>query len=176
MWPTCSLGYLYFATYNNENLKNKIQKEMAKVALFWRIWSRWIVNQLQIWTPVNLNVEQLQNSLTRCFVTFTLHHHHQTIVKRNNNNTTCRAVVVVVKWSAYTPSTPTIRVRIPLTSTNSFYSWKLFEENENKTNKGSGIAPIIIQHLFKYSHHSGCCEVTSFRGPLPKTTACRFQS
>ena len=135
-----------------------------------------IVNPLQIWTPVNLNVEQLQNSLTRCFVTFTLHHHHQTIVKRNNNNTTCRAVVVVVKWSAYTPSTPTIRVRIPLTSTNSFYSWKLFEENENKTNKGSGIAPIIIQHLFKYSHHSGCCEVTSFRGPLPKTTACRFQS
>ena len=38
--------------------------------------------------------------------------------------------VVVVLWSAWSPSTPTLRVRIPLKST--FLFCKMCEKNENK--------------------------------------------
>ena len=45
--------------------------------------------------------------------------------------------VVVVLWSAWSPSTPTLRVRILLKST--FVFCKLCEKNENKQ-KGLGMA------------------------------------
>ena len=56
-------------------------------------------------------------------------------------------VVVVVKRSAYQPSTPTTRVRIPLTST--VFSVKfLLEMNENKQ-KRSGLAHFKVQQRFR---------------------------
>ena len=45
--------------------------------------------------------------------------------------------VVLVKWSASWPSTPTIRVRIPLTS-RVFSVKVVFEKNENKLTRGRG--------------------------------------
>ena len=53
--------------------------------------------------------------------------------------------VVVVKWSAYSPSTPMIRVRITLTST--VYSVKfVLEKNKNKQ-KQAGVG-LILQKSF----------------------------
>ena len=49
--------------------------------------------------------------------------------------------VVVVKWLAYSPSTPTIRVRIPLTPTV-FTVKFVCEKTENKTKIGRG-RPIL---------------------------------
>ena len=46
--------------------------------------------------------------------------------------------VVVVKWSACPPSTPTIRVRIPLKST--IFCKIVVEKNNNKQKKRNGLA------------------------------------
>ena len=48
---------------------------------------------------------------------------------------------MVVKWSVYLTSTPTIRVRIPLTSTV-FSAKFVFEKNENKQ-KEAGVGPFL---------------------------------
>ena len=47
-----------------------------------------------------------------------------------------RGAVVVVKWSACSPSTPTIQVQVPLKA--AVFSVKfVFEKNENKQNEAS---------------------------------------
>ena len=48
-------------------------------------------------------------------------------------------VVVVVKWSACSPTTPTIRVRIPL-KPEKFFVIFVFEKNKNKQ-KEAGVGP-----------------------------------
>ena len=60
---------------------------------------------------------------------------------------------MVVKWSAYSPSTPTIRDQIPMKRT--VLSVKIvFEKNENKQ-KGSGVVPKTLQYFMKpkYANH-----------------------
>ena len=54
--------------------------------------------------------------------------------------------VVVVKWSARSPSTPTIRVRIPLTPTVFLYKLCLKKMKINK--KKAGVGPFLKKHGF----------------------------
>ena len=59
--------------------------------------------------------------------------------------------VVGVKWSACLPSTPTIRVRIPLKPT--VFSVKfVFEKNENKQ-KEAGVGPFSRRAALKKAFH-----------------------
>ena len=54
------------------------------------------------------------------------------------NVRTLSRAVVVVKWSACFPSTPTIRVRFPLT----LIVFSVFEKNENKQ-KETWVGPFL---------------------------------
>ena len=59
--------------------------------------------------------------------------------------------MVVVKWSVSLPSTPTIRIQIPLKTT--VFSVKfVFEKNENKQ-KEAGLGPFLTlsQRAIEYS-------------------------
>ena len=56
--------------------------------------------------------------------------------------------MVVVKWSVCLPSTPTMRVRIPLKSTVLPVKF-VFEKNENKQ-KVAGVGPFLKKEKTKW--------------------------
>ena len=124
---TCRPLYVYF-NLNPESLNSSISSTLP---------SKWRVafiksapqvaqikleNQRRHATPTELNSETLKSK----FRTNPLQDDDHGSAKRNR-------AVVVVKWSAWSPSSTTIRVRIQLKSSVLFF--KLFEKNEKRRTK-----------------------------------------
>ena len=55
---------------------------------------------------------------------------------------------LVVKWSAFSPSTLTIRVQIPLQSAS--YCKIIVEKNENKQKEAAWVSPLKINMTYKF--------------------------